>query len=98
MNKEPIPHKHAEVIKAWADGEIIEYRPNIHYEWSARKNPSFNSKGEYRVKPKETVRFLEVRLDGASQPTLSIYPDDNLKLTFDDEGKLLTAEVINNET
>jgi len=99
MNKELIPHKHAGVIKAWADGETIEVKANTHArEWVVTGNPIFSLEYEYRVKPKETVRFLQVRLDGPSQPTPSIYPDDNLKLTFDTEGNLLTAEVINNET
>ena len=29
MNK---PHKHAEVIKAWADGAVIEYKSEVKNE------------------------------------------------------------------
>jgi len=99
MNKELIPHKHAEVIKAWADGETIEVKANTHArEWVVTGNPIFSLEYEYRVKPKETVRFLEVRHASASEPNPISDNFDNLKLTFDDEGNLLTAEVIKNET
>jgi len=93
MNKELIPHKHAEVIKAWADGETVETLLG-NDSWVIVYNPNFTAEYEYRVKPKETVRFLEVRLDCSSCPTPSIYPNDNIKITFDTEGKLLTADVI----
>jgi len=98
MNKELVPHKHAEVIKAWADGEIIEHRENPNREWVVIKNPTFIPSFEYRVKPKEIVRFLEVRHASASEPNPISDNFDNLKSTFDTEGNLLTAEVINNET
>jgi len=98
MNKELIPHKHAEVIKAWADGETIEYRSNPNRGWEAIYSPTFIPNMEYRVKPKETVGFLQVRHAFVSE--LSDYKTkyDNVKFTFNTEGKLLTAEVIKNET
>lgn len=49
MNK---PHLHAEVIKAWADGNEIEFRQATHHIWETTKNPSWNVNTEYRVKPK----------------------------------------------
>lgn len=50
------PHKHAEVIKAWADGAVVEARDtlNIYPEsrkWHVVKYPAFSSTWEYRVKP-----------------------------------------------
>lgn len=49
MNK---PHKHAELIKKWADGAIIQYG-TIHGEWIDCKDnkPYWSDINEYRVKP-----------------------------------------------
>jgi hypothetical protein len=50
------PHKHAELIKAWADGAEIEYR---HWgsEWKTAKSPTWDEKWEYRIKQKTVVRW-----------------------------------------
>lgn len=50
------PHKHAAVIKAWADGAQIERRKldsrsALCRDWSLAKYPSFSGDWEYRVKP-----------------------------------------------
>lgn len=51
-----IPHKHAEVIKAWADGADIEWRKPGDHEWSSdttKIQPAFYNWSpdyEYRVK------------------------------------------------
>ena len=42
------PHKHAEIIKAWADGAEIQY--NDGYGWRDIKDPLWTSE-EYRIKP-----------------------------------------------
>lgn len=58
------PHKHAAVIKAWADGAEVEARyPDSQYansrEWSVMSNPAFREEWEYRVKPsKKWFRVL----------------------------------------
>jgi hypothetical protein len=49
------PHKHAELIKAWADGSPIQYRavPN-HGDWKdAPEHLIWDWTAEYRIKPKE---------------------------------------------
>lgn len=50
MNK---PHKHAEIIKAWADGASIEVRDpfNPMSEWRTINPPRWADNLEYRVKP-----------------------------------------------
>lgn len=55
MNK---PHKHAEVIKAWADGAEIEYRDPtlLHPFWVPTLSPCWIPEFEYRVKPELVVR------------------------------------------
>jgi len=51
------PHKHAEVIKAWADGKQIEFlAPNSGNWVTVGWNPSWDEGCAYRVKP-ETIRY-----------------------------------------
>lgn len=94
------PHKHAAVIKAWADGAKIEFRP-FNCEWRDLKvkNPAWHEDTEYRIKPEpkpDVVRYGRVDAQGnVGYFSLVLYPEDNLKLTFDGEtGKLKKAEVI----
>lgn len=46
------PHKHAELIKKWADGAIIQLK-QCNGEWvnTAHNDPSWCNEIEYRVKP-----------------------------------------------
>ena len=48
-------HKHAELIKQWADGAIIQWSFANSIEWSDVKNntPSWDDYLQYRVKPPE---------------------------------------------
>ncbi len=45
-------HKHAELIKQWADDADIEWYKKFHREWLDAKHPMWNKNIEYRVKPK----------------------------------------------
>ena len=54
------PHKHAELIKRWADGAEIQYRAVPDYgEWIDARSNNFiwDNNAEYRIKPevKKTV-------------------------------------------
>lgn len=56
------PHKHAELIKAWADGAEIQWFNSIEKSWWDIKNPMWSSKTQYRIKPepkKAQIRFFE---------------------------------------
>ncbi len=61
------PHKHAQVIKDWADGYEIEYRPNGVGPWQPLKGEwheiVFYEMHEYRRKPepREPERLWVVR-------------------------------------
>lgn len=107
MNK---PHKHAEMIKAWADGEIIQRMYDAD-KW-VDDDPTWGDDEIYRIKPElkpDVVAFEEVRcyIDNKTKKisfsctlpsTANILSLCNLKLTFDGEtGKLKSAEVINND-
>jgi hypothetical protein len=97
MNKK---HKHAELIKAWADGAEIQYRYMHKAVWrdGDREELSwYEDDWEYRIKPEskpdnETSVF--VRLDSFIGPVFDT-SRKNLKLIFDGEtGELKSAEVV----
>lgn len=56
------PHKHAELIKAWADGAEIQFYSKTQGRWEkANRNPEWFEDFEYRIKPEEkkpVVRWL----------------------------------------
>jgi len=48
------PHKHAELIKQWADGAQIEYFDSNHSaKWQEVDYPVWNDWTQYRVKPEQ---------------------------------------------
>ena len=54
------PHKHAELIKAWADGAEIQVKA-CNVVWEDREHPVWSTNREYRIKPEEkqpVVRWL----------------------------------------
>lgn len=60
MNK---PHKHKDVIIAWANGAEIECRnPAFSKEWEPVEFPTWSTNVEYRVKPKEETHSFRVAL------------------------------------
>lgn len=44
-------HKHAELIKAWADGAEIEWRRFSNTEWLHLSSPNWLENDFYRIKP-----------------------------------------------
>ena len=55
------PHKHAEVIKAWADGATIQASNGI-FEWEDIPNPTWQLNLEYRIKHEPKPDVVEERL------------------------------------
>ena len=54
-------HKHAELIKAWADGAQIQVFYNDIMTWGGVDNPDWHESLSYRIKPEEkqpVVRWL----------------------------------------
>lgn len=46
------PHKHAELIKAWADGAEIEFYDSLHKGWKSIAGPiTWAPTLQYRIKP-----------------------------------------------
>lgn len=101
-------HKHAELIKAWADGAIIEARYHKATGWTDWQEEIggfiwYQSGAEYRIKPEpkpDFVRILNQLRPVESKANLweeSDYQVTNnrIKITFDGEtGKLKNAEVL----
>lgn len=92
-------HKHAELIKAWADGAEIEYYSNNDGKWYEIDKPSWSEMTTYRIKPEPKPDvYLYTYSDGNSGCySISNFQKngDNLKLIVDGEtGKLKKAEVL----
>lgn len=54
MNGVKKPHRHAEAIKAWADGAEVQI--NVGGTWVTAPEPQWDEHFEYRVKPREFPR------------------------------------------
>ena len=90
------PHKHAELIKAWADGAEIECLVQPSNKWELREQPIWSVDATYRIKPQPIV------VEWLVAPKEVTYFDHavkcakkNIRLTFDAEThELKSAEVI----
>jgi hypothetical protein len=93
------PHKHAALIKAWADGATIQYKNQTPpYDWNDAVAPKWFSAAEYRIKPEPKpdyyVSLRLIHLEGGGF-ILSQSKPDNFVATFDWEtGKLKSVEMI----
>ena len=84
------PYKHAELIKAWADGAEIEY---FDYEegWTTQEQPAWYVDTEYRIKPQpEFVPILSIDclLSLAREMEYSFQNESNL------EGRVWASRLI----
>ena len=89
------PHKHAELIKAWADGAEIEmYNPRVE-AWVFLSQPPWSDDITFRIKPEpkpDVVRYISL-WEHSGYSTRQ--PDSNLKVIFDrDTRKLIKAEAL----
>ena len=96
-------HKHADLIKAWADGAEIQY--NYNSEWvDCGSKPEWYEFTEYRIKPEpkpDVVKHLITSIDLKYKDAIAYIADKDfihrasLKLTFNGEtGELKSAEVL----
>jgi hypothetical protein len=94
-------HKHAELIKAWADGAEIEVLTPSTSEWNDVSEPLWIADQEYRIKPEpkpDVPRYFCV--DSWGHNIRLPFPHTNmdkpnLRLVFEPEtGKLKSAEVL----
>jgi hypothetical protein len=98
------PRKHAELIKAWADGAVIERLWNGTHEkaWLIDNEPMWEEWEEYRIKPepkpdvdvKEHIALLYLENEKATIVGHALRKP-NVMFTFDGEtGELKSAEVL----
>ena len=92
-------HKHAELIKAWADGATIERLCN--YTWEKDLQPTWWENFEYRIKPEpkpDVQSFLTKTEMGWLETKYGCFIGTVLEgfvITRDGEtGKLKSAEVL----
>jgi hypothetical protein len=91
-------HKHADLIKAWADGaEIEEWQEHLQ-AWETDKNPTWFTGQIYRIKPEPKPDYRKYFVYHSERPC--IYPCTsnqiaNIALYFDGEtNQLKDAKVI----
>lgn len=91
------PHKHAAIIKAWADGAQVQTRMHNMPEstWCDIESPAWHSEYfEYRIKPAVIVYDLCITWDATmNMPVQDSGIPGSLRLTFTD-GVLTDASVI----
>ncbi len=81
-------HKHADLIKAWADGKQIETWSVRHKKWVKTESPTWNPESKYRIAQRFVFVELRINQDGYSQ-----FGNPNVRFTFEN-GKLISCDVI----
>lgn len=97
---EKTPRPHAELIKAWADGAVIQKQMH-EGSWLDQDNPYWNLSCIYRIKP-EAKPDLVLTRNVAHGHATACHCDKEygtpVKYTFDGEtGKLKAVELINGD-
>lgn len=97
------PHKHAELIKAWADGAEIQQQMTDG-SWIDKETPTWWRECFYRIKPEPKPDFVYYgQLDEPARGgytlgscfTREYNTGDKIKIVFDGStGKLKSAEVL----
>lgn len=88
-------HKHAELIKQWADNTELEIQYLDHKRcWITLRGvaPLWDGKTEYRIKPVKDVRYISIYYE-PNWFDENKGQEHNVKVTFVD-GKLTDAEVL----
>lgn len=94
-----IPHVHAELIKAWADGAKIEFKATSGI-WTDTEPPIWSPTNDYRIKPEpkpDIIKYARIDVITGHQYWIKLnrQSDSNMKYTFDGEtGKLKSVELI----
>lgn len=76
------PHKHAELIKAWADGEQIQFRSNPDASWKDVDSPKWDVTTEYQIK----LAPKEISIYGRISNLSYIKPNESLTHDYEKHG------------
>lgn len=106
-----VPHKHAELIKAWADGAVIEVRSYDGVAWVSASSPAWVDSAVYRIKPEVKPDRVEIRKLAYNANTDRCWMPFNaerscndpwvgeVKFTFDGEtGKLKDVSILDGDS
>ena len=92
---------HAELIKLWADGALIQWKEEERVGWQDCYNnlPTWSPQFKYRVKPEpkpDVVRYGVIEFNPRTdRPMIHIMGRGNVMLVFDGEtGALKDAQVL----
>jgi len=95
------PHKHAALIKQWADGATIQFKPhNCLHDWKEADGIiGWHDWCDYRVKPEpkpDVVRYaVASKLEVKHVGPVNSNPCNNVMFVFDGEtGALKDAQVL----
>lgn len=101
------PHKHAEVIKAWADGKTIQYSCDginwVDYTWEKNGSPAWYKHHYYRIKPEDIVYYRGAKGKGFTSNWVSIEDmkhfepncDSYIKIVYDGvTGQLKSIKIL----
>lgn len=93
-------HKHSKLIKAWADGAIIEAQAPDG-RWTHIAHPSWDEKMKYRIRPPapdncfliKVIQYKNKRLKLAYRQEAKSpdFPAD-MRIVLDKDGKLMRVE------
>ena len=89
-------HKHAELIKAWADGAKIEFHSHDDV-WFLAMKPEWDIEQKYRIKPEPKPDIVMDQYIYVDRGRIYLNADRtaNIRYTFSGEtGELIKAEVI----
>jgi hypothetical protein len=85
-------HKHAAVIKAWADGAEIECRTQATQPWVACGSPEWYKHVEYRVVPETCSDAVVIEIENDKvDPEFAI-------CTYTSKGECFEQIVLDNDT
>ena len=69
------PHKHAEMIKAWADGAEIQHQHSLSGTWfDCEGDPKWEPYVVYRIKPEKPEPYFNQTMDVYMNMMYSHYP------------------------
>ena len=97
VKPDKVPHVHAEVIKAWADGATIQvHRGGKTDTWEDHVSPSFAKEFKYRVKPEPKPDVKQIMSPTLWNPVKKgTFFTVSIEYTYDGEtGKLKAVELI----
>lgn len=87
-------HKHADLIRAWADGAQIQVFSKRWKRWMDTAKPTWDDDSQYRIKTEQHIWESHMTFE-RNDVVAKMYGKPNLRLTFDGKtNELLSAEVL----